>query len=129
MFEIIKPATGEAPSLVPEKLCKILKPVPFVLRANAVPLPRLPALSAVPYRVSPDKIKVFGPAPSLLVRMPKGLVVLLAKLCRVVNPVPSVLMEKMVPLPKVPPREVAPYRVFPDKINPPVGYVPSLLVA
>src|SRR5581483_11497925 len=31
-----------------------------------------------------------------------------------------------VPLPKLPPKEVVPYRMLPDKINPPFGLVPSL---
>src|SRR5437762_3495317 len=36
-------------------------------RLNTVPLPELPPASAVPYKVSPDKTKPHGFAPSLLV--------------------------------------------------------------
>src|SRR6266571_1838359 len=33
-----------------------------------------------------------------------------------------------VPLPELPPCTVVPYSVFPNKINPPLGWIPSLLV-
>jgi hypothetical protein len=79
-----KPDHGRAPSLfvglgIPlikliigpvawEKLCRTVKPVPFVLRLNTVPSPELPPWLAVPYRVLPDKISpAYTPAPSLLV--------------------------------------------------------------
>ena len=52
----IKLAKGEAPSLPPLKICRVVKPVPSVLTANTVPYPELPPLRAVPYRVFPDKI-------------------------------------------------------------------------
>src|SRR5213596_2972252 len=64
----IKLPKGEAPSLPPLKLCSVVKPVPSVLMANTVPTPELPPSDAVPYSVSPDKIKAAdGFAPSLLV--------------------------------------------------------------
>src|SRR5439155_17918939 len=89
------------------KLCRVVKPVPSVLTANTVPLPELPPLPAVPYRVLPDKITpADGTAPSLLVkRGPEPAV----KLCRVVKPVPSVLTANTVPLPELPPSEAVPY--------------------
>ena len=40
------------------KLCRVVKPVPLVFRANTVPLPDKP--SDVPYRVLPDMTKVCG---------------------------------------------------------------------
>src|SRR5438874_730557 len=89
-------------------------------RLNTVPLPELPPCSAVAYRVLPAKINPpCGPAPSLLVRggETKGLEVSV-KLCRVVNPVPSVLTLNTVPSSELPPANVVPYRVLPDKINP-----------
>ena len=64
----IKLAKGVAPSLPPLKSCSVVKPVPSVLMANTVPTPELPPSDAVPYSVSPDKIKAAdGFAPSLLV--------------------------------------------------------------
>jgi len=67
---------------------------------NTVPPPEPPPPEAVPYSVLPDKTKslIPGPAPSLLV--PADVAV---KLCRTVNPVPSVLRANTVPLPKPPP--------------------------
>src|SRR5665647_2413617 len=50
------------------------------------------------------------------------------KLCRIVKPVPSVLMANTVPLAELPPALAVPYRVLPDKINPASGLTPSLLV-
>jgi len=48
------------------------------------------------------------------------------KLCRVVKPVPSVLMANTAPGPELSPYLVAPYRVLPDKITPANGFPPSL---
>src|SRR6266516_3909833 len=45
----INPAIGKNPSLLPLKLCSILKLVPLVLTLNTVPQPELPPASAVPY--------------------------------------------------------------------------------
>jgi len=44
------------------------------------------------------------------------------KICKLVKPMPSVLIAKIVPLPKeqggyIPPAEAVPYSVFPDRIN------------
>ena len=50
------------------------------------------------------------------------------KLCRFVNPVPSVFTANTVPPSELPPAPAVPYRVLPDKINPPWGLAPSLLV-
>ncbi len=70
----INPAAGTAPSLlvlcggalVAVKMCRVLKPVPSVLRANTVPVRFVPPQIAVPYRVFPDKSNVaYGKAPSL----------------------------------------------------------------
>src|SRR5438034_11201034 len=44
----IKLATGKAPSPPPLKACRVVKPVPSVLTANTVPLPKLPPSDAVP---------------------------------------------------------------------------------
>src|ERR1035437_5027667 len=89
-------------------------------RLNTVPLPELPPAHAVPYRVLPDKCNSStGFAPSLL-KEPA------VKLCRVVKTVPSVLSLNTVPLPEMPPPHAVPYRVLPDKINPPYGVAPSL---
>src|SRR6266498_1144280 len=108
------------------KLCRVLKPMPSVLRANTVPAPELPPYPVVPYRVLPDKIKPpNGLAPSLLVQGMPGHAV---KLCRLLKPVPSVLRANTVPAPELPPYPVVPYRVLPDKIKPPNGLAPSLLV-
>src|ERR1017187_223152 len=71
----------------PGKVISTVKLLPFVLSLNTVP-------DVVPYNVLPDKIKLAaGLAPSLLV-----------KLCRVVKPVPLVLMANTVPAPPLPPR-------------------------
>ena|ERR1039458_1637601 len=112
LLDKIKPPYGLAPSLPPVKLYRFVKPVPSVLTANNVPMPRLPPRFAIPYRVLPDKVNpANGLAPSLL---PK-------KLCRTVNPVPLVLTANTVPLPELPrplpPSYVVPYKVLPDKIN------------
>ena len=65
------------------------------VRLNTVPRPELPPPAAVPYRVLPDKTSVQpGTPPSLLVLAPPDVSV---KLCRVVNPVPSVLTANTVP--------------------------------
>ena len=98
------------------KVCRVVKPVPLVLRANTVPLPDIP--SDVPYRVLPDKSKPCGTDPS----------VPFVKLCKVVNPVPLVLTLNTVPYPELPPFSVVPYRVLPDITNPTSGPAPSLLV-
>src|ERR1039458_7905298 len=88
-----------------------VKLLPFVLSLNTVP-------NVVPYKVLPDKIRLAdGLAPSLLV-----------KLCRVVKPVPLVLMANTVPAPPLPPQNVVPYRVLPAKSRPPCGLAPPLLV-
>src|SRR5437773_2069156 len=65
------------------KLCKVVKPVPLVLRANTVPSFALPPAPVVPYRVLPDKIKSpLGPHPSLFVPS-EGSVAM--NVCRVVK--------------------------------------------
>ena len=93
-------------------------------RLNTVPLPVLPPAYAVPYRVLPDKINpASGLAPSLLGPEERAV-----KLYRFVKPVPLVLTANTVPRPPVPPKNVVPYRVLPDKINPACGLDPSLLV-
>src|SRR5712671_6344166 len=51
------------------------------------------------------------------------------KLCRFVKPEPSVLMANTVPEPELPPPLAVPYKVSPNKINPPSGLAPSVLVA
>src|SRR5260221_8102503 len=97
--------------------------MPSVSRANTVPTPQLPPWIAVPYRVVPDELIInppFGPLPSLLVEL-----LIVGKLCSVLNPVPLVLTAKTVPWSEVPPPYVVPYRVLPDKINT-IGPVPSL---
>jgi len=115
----INPAYGLSPSLPPVKGCRFIKPMPLVVTTNTVPPSLVPPESAVPYRVLPDKINpASGVAPSLSA----------VKVCRFVKPVPSVLTANTVPLPLVPPLDVVPYRVLPDKINPPSGVAPSLLV-
>ena len=48
--------------------------------------------------------------------------------CSTLKPVPSVLIAKTVPLPRTPPREAVPKRVFPTRVRPADGYAPSLLV-
>src|SRR2546422_6740311 len=50
------------------------------------------------------------------------------KLCRVVKPVPSVLMANTVPPPPSPPPDAVPYRVWPDTSNSACGLAPSLQV-
>src|SRR2546428_294993 len=97
----VNSANGLAPSLPPIKVCRLVKPVPSVLIANTVPLPELPPKDAVPYKALPTKIRpAIGCAPSLFVPSEPEVVV---KLYRFVNPVPSVLREKMVPKPELPP--------------------------
>src|SRR5258708_295041 len=96
-------------------------------RLNTVPLPELPPLRAVPYRVLPDKINpACGLAPSRLVETPEELVLLAVKLCRLVRPEPLVLTANTVPWPELPPPAAAPYRVLPDKTNPACGLAPLL---
>src|ERR1035437_6976542 len=86
-------------------------------RLITVPLPELPPISAVPYRVLLDKINpATGNDPSLAP----------VKLYRVVKPVPLVLTANTVPLPELPPSPPVPYKVSPDKINTPNGLPPSL---
>ena len=61
-----------------------VKPVPSVLTANTVPLPELPPLYAVPYRVLPDKLVInpaYGLAPSLPVNL-----CMVVKVCAVTRP-------------------------------------------
>src|ERR1017187_8309686 len=110
------------------KLWRLVKPEPSVLTLNTVPLPELPPDSVVPYKVLPDNIKpATGQAPSVLLMLgkePEPAV----KLCRFVNPVPSVLTLNNAPLSELPPSEAVPYRVLPDKTNPPRELNPSLLV-
>ena len=48
------------------------------------------------------------------------------KLWRFVKPVPSVLTANTVPEAQLPPEYAVPYKVLPDKINPPIGLAPSL---
>src|SRR5437762_2554792 len=72
-------------------------------RLNTVPLPELPPVVVVPYRVSPDKIKpACGCAPSLLVVRYKPLLSPV-KLCRILKPVPLVFMANTVPWLELPP--------------------------
>src|SRR5262245_44747633 len=95
-------------------------------RLNTVPLPEVPPLLVVPYRVLPDKINsAHGLAPSLFGQPSQEDA---AKLCRVVKPVPSVLTANSVPFPELPPYCAVPYRVLPDKTNPACRLYPSLLV-
>src|SRR5690348_16703287 len=85
------------------------------VKLNTVPLPELPPPAAVPYKILPDKTKsACGLAPS-----PPPV-----KLYRFVKPEPSVLIANRVPLLEAPPAEVVPYRVLPDKVNPPCGPAP-----
>src|SRR6185503_5803200 len=106
---------------------RFVNPEPSVFTLNTVPLPDLPPSSAVPYRVSPDKInRANGRAPSLLVEGEGPAIG--AKVCRILKPVPSVLTVKTVPAPKLPPSAAAPYSVLPDRIRPAEGKAPSLLV-
>src|SRR6266568_4175271 len=117
----IKPAYGLAPSLA-VKLCRLVKPVPSVLRANTVPLPESPPALAVPYRVLPDKL-VINPAKGIAPSLTPS------KLCRLVKPVPLVVTLYTVPLPSIgelPLPRAVPYRVSPDRINPARGPAPSL---
>src|SRR6185503_16911389 len=105
-------ALGRAPSLLvrggvdqdPEsavKLYRAAKPLPSVLTLNTVPWPERPPPDAVPYNVLPDKIKPpFGLAPSLFVG--EFVEAYAAKLCKVLNSVPSILTLKTVPWPKLP---------------------------
>src|SRR5438093_136064 len=102
----------------------VVKPVPSVFSLNSVPLPPLPPSYAVPYRVLPDRINpADGSAPSLLVPV---FVSRAVKLCRLVKPVPSVSTLNTVPLLELPPPPAVPYRLLPDKINPPSSATPSL---
>ena len=59
---------GGPVDVVAVKACRLVKPVPSVLRAKTVPLPELPPTGAAPYRILSDKINPSsGCAPSLLV--------------------------------------------------------------
>ena len=70
------------------------KPVPLVLMANTVPFLETPPYCVVPYKVSPNRIKLeFGLAPSL----PP------VKLYKFVKPMPSMLTAKTVPALEPPP--------------------------
>src|SRR5215207_1272995 len=97
-------ADGLAPSLLvleikPVKIYRVVKPVPSVLMANTVPLPDVPPLRVVPYSILPERTNpACGRYPPLLV----------VKLCRFVNPVPSVLTANTVPKPELPPRFAVP---------------------
>ena len=107
----INPARGLAPSLLVEllsavKLCRFVKPVPAGLTANTVPLPELPPILVVPYRMLPDKINSDGSAPSLL----------LVKVCRIVKSVPLVVRANTLLPPPL--TDTVPYRVLPDKVKP-----------
>src|SRR5205809_1096744 len=78
----------------------------------------------------PDKIKPASRyAPSLLVQQYTPLVettkARAVKLCRIVKPVPSVLMANTVPEPELPPICAVPYSVLPDKTKS-WGYCPFL---
>ena len=76
------------------------------VRLKIVPLPAAPPSGAVPYNVLPDKIMPpYVSAPSLLVNEFPDCAV---KLYKLTNPVPSVLMVNIVPVPLVPPPLVAP---------------------
>src|ERR1039458_9250669 len=111
------------------KPCRFVKPVPLVLTANTVPLPLVPPLLAVPYRMLLDNTKPpFGLAPSLLVKRPRPFVAPAEKLYRFVKPVPLVLTANTVPKPELPPTFAVPYRMLLDKTKPPFGLAPSLLV-
>src|ERR1051325_5862062 len=102
-------------SSLKEKLYTGVKPVPSVLILNSVPRAKLPPLSAVPYRVLPNKTKPdSGCAPSLFGLEGEAVAV---KICMFVKPVPSVLTLNNVPLPELPPLVAAPYRVLLDNIN------------
>src|ERR1039458_6360342 len=79
--------------------------MPLVLTANTVPLPKLPPLNAVPYRVLPDKI---NPSNGLAPSLPP------VKLYRFVKPVPSVLMANTMPFSELPPYVAVPYGVLPS---------------
>lgn len=114
-----KSVSGSAPSAPPVKLYKVVKPEPFVLTANRVPLLEVPPADVVPYRALPDKVK---PAWGLAPPLPP------VKLCRLVKTNPSMLTANTVPLPFVPPEYVVPYRVLPDKTNSENENDPSLLV-
>ena len=49
------------------------------------------------------------------------------KLCKMVKPVPSVLILNITPSPELPPAKAAPYKVLPDMVNLATGEAPSLL--
>ena len=105
-------------TLVPERLmasCGVLT-TGTSERLKTVPSPTLPPPPVVPYRILPDKIILLpGLAPSVP-----------PKVCRIVKPVPLVLMANTVPSSELPPYCAVPYRVLPDKINSAFGYPPSL---
>src|ERR1017187_5555911 len=118
----INPASGQSPSLPPEKLCRLVKLEPSVFTANTVPASFVPPSLVVPYRVLPDKINpACGLAPSALTLRTRAV-----KLYRLEKPVPSVWIAKIEPLPLVPPPLAVPYRVLPDNTNPAIGFAPSL---
>src|ERR1051326_6239690 len=82
---------GPAPSGLTNKalicpgknVCKYLNPVPSVLIAKTAPLNHGPPKSAVPYNTSPELISLATGEPASII---------LVKLCRVVNSVPSRLI-------------------------------------
>lgn len=95
-------STPASPS-VAVKLCRFVKPVPFVLMANTVPLFAAPPRFAVPYSMSSDKTNPpYGFDPPGF-KPPST-----AKLCRFVKPVPSVLTANTVPIPDAPPEDAVP---------------------
>ena len=87
--------------------------------ANSVPLPAVPPTEVVPYKVLPDKVNPpWGPDPSLP----------LVKLYRLEKAKVLMFKANTVPLPYMPPPNVVPYSVLPDKTSPENEKAPSLLV-
>ncbi len=63
-----------------EKVCRVVKPVPFVPTSKTVPAPSLPPPDAVPNKVLPDSARApFGASPSKV----------LVNECNFSKPVPS----------------------------------------
>lgn len=89
---------------------------------NKVPPPQLPPFCDVPYKMSPDKTRPFGPTPSKLAGGEPDVAV---KLCRVTKLVPSVFTLNTVPLPQVPPPIAVPKRTLLERIRFARGPIPS----